>query len=58
LALPSGWKFSRAKDMRVGEDGHRATFDQPVDQDLTLRLKIVRDYGSGLWGRLQAGGNG
>jgi hypothetical protein len=58
LTLPGGWKFSRAKDMQLGDGGHQATFDQPVNRDLTLRLKIVRDYGSGLWGRLQAGSNG
>ena len=57
LTLPSGWKFVRARGMQLQEAGHRATFDQPVDRDLTLRLKIARDYGSGLWGRLEAGSN-
>jgi Protein of unknown function (DUF4012) len=58
LRLADGWRFAQARGgMKLNHNARRAIFDGAVDRDLTLRLKIERDYGSGLWGRLQAGSN-
>jgi UDP-N-acetylmuramyl pentapeptide phosphotransferase/UDP-N-acetylglucosamine-1-phosphate transferase len=55
--LPDGWRFIDAKGLRISADGHDATFSGSVNRDLVLRAKVVRDYGSGLWGLLEAGAN-
>jgi hypothetical protein len=53
--LPSGWRFIDANGLRLSADGHTATFSGNLDRDVVLRAKVVRDYGSGLWGLLEAG---
>ncbi len=53
LRLPTGWRFANAQNLRITDGGHRATFSGPLDHDLLLRVRIERDHGNGLWGRLQ-----
>jgi Protein of unknown function (DUF4012) len=53
LRLPTGWRFADAKDLRVADGGRRATFSGPLNRDRLLRVRIERDHGNGLWGRLQ-----
>jgi hypothetical protein len=55
LTLPERWRFAGAKGLTVGDGGRRATFNGRVDRDLRLRVRIVPDRGSDLWGRLQTG---
>ena len=56
LRLPAGWRFADAQGLRIGDHGHLATFDGPIDHDRLLRVRLVRDRGTGLWARLQDGG--
>ena len=53
LRLPTGWRFAHAQNLRIADGGHRATFSGLLDHDLLLRVRIERDHGNGLWGRLQ-----
>jgi hypothetical protein len=55
VTVPDGWRFVDAQGLRVGDHGRTATLFQAVDRPEQLRVRIVRDLGSGLWGRLQRG---
>jgi hypothetical protein len=57
LSVPSGWRFARVKGATVVNGGRRVMLDRPAGRDLSVRMRIVRDFGSGLWGRLQTGGD-
>jgi UDP-N-acetylmuramyl pentapeptide phosphotransferase/UDP-N-acetylglucosamine-1-phosphate transferase len=55
LTLADGWRFVDAQGFRLGRSGRTATLDRAVDRPEQLRVRVVRDRGSGLWGRLQRG---
>jgi hypothetical protein len=55
LELPEGWRFAEAKGLDISGQGRLATLDRPLDRAERLRVRITRDLGSGLWGRLQRG---
>jgi len=55
VTVADGWRFVDAQGLRVGSDGRTATLDKAVDHAEQLRVRIVRDRGSGLWARLQRG---
>jgi len=55
VRLPGGWRFAQADGLKVDDGGRRATFTGSLDRDRVLRVRIERDYGPGLWGRLQQG---
>ena len=55
VRLPGGWRFAQADGLTVDDGGRRATFTGSLDRDRVLRVRIERDYGPGLWGRLQQG---
>ena len=53
LHLPTGWRFADAQNLRIANGGRRTTFSGLLDHDLILRVRIERDHGHDLWGRLQ-----
>jgi hypothetical protein len=55
LELASGWRFAEARGLKLTKGGRVASLDRPLDHAERLRVRIVRDRGSGLWGRLQRG---
>ena len=55
LTLPEGWRFAESEGLELVDDGRRATMRGDVEGDRLLRVRIERDYGGDLWGRLQAG---
>lgn len=55
LRLPEGWRFREADGLTIATGGQTATFRGVLDHDRVLRIRIERDYGDGLWGRLQHG---
>jgi hypothetical protein len=55
LGLPEGWRFVAARGVQVDQSGRVATLDRALDRTERVRVRIARDRGSGLWGRLQRG---
>ena len=56
LRLPDDWRFADARGgVAISDDGHEARFRGTLDRDRRLRLRIVRDHGDGIWGRLRDG---
>ena len=56
LHLPDEWRFEDARGgVKISDDGHGARFKGTLDRDRRLRVRIVRNHGDGIWGRLQDG---
>jgi hypothetical protein len=55
LTVADGWRFVNARGLHVGDGGRTATLDRAVDRSTRLRVRVVRDHGSGLWARLRRG---
>jgi hypothetical protein len=55
VTVAEGWRFVDAHGLELRDEGRTATLDRSVDRNERLRVRVVRDLGSGLWGRLQRG---